>query len=303
MAQQCKELRDENEQLKSIFTGIGRMIRDIEVPKTDRNGPNALLRVSSSVVNQQRYGAPTKGHFLANYPSQDVDFGQHSLSCVAEQRLVQGYAACDTEPPILSQPSLVRTSGTPLSQTHSQNSEVRPTSRATDISEELLAYEKDDAQLFAVIGNALRKAQQAQSLALTSTDPDRDEDIVIRAIAHGWHEVERCHSLDSAWYLLCYIDQNIFFCCGSVERLAILRLLRLKLQVSYFLLLILVASADGSLIGRSSFNPAATHTISSSLYVSKVDISTANCLFLCNIFSRPLQTFVEHATIIDYIVW
>jgi hypothetical protein len=51
MAQQCKELRDENEQLKSIFTGIGRMIRDIEVPKTDRNGPNALLRVSSSVVN------------------------------------------------------------------------------------------------------------------------------------------------------------------------------------------------------------------------------------------------------------
>jgi hypothetical protein len=235
MAQQCQELRDENERLKSIFTGVMRMIRGIEVPKSDGNSPNMLPPATSSIAQQQqRHDAPTKGHCLANYPSQDADSWQNSLSCTAEQRLAQDHFACHGEPPVLSRPSPAMTRRTPLFQTHSQSPEVRPMFQATDISEELLAYGKDDAQLFAVIGNALRKAQESQSLAVTSIDPERDADIVIQAIVHGWQAVERSHSLDSAWHLLRYIDQNIFSCCGSVERLAILRLLRLKVQVNAF---------------------------------------------------------------------
>lgn len=243
MAQQCQELRDENEQLKSIFTGIRRMIRGIEVPKTDGNGPN-MLRSATSSVAHQHHGAPTKGHCLASYSSQNTGLWQSSLPYIAEQRLVQDHVACHREPSILSPTSPPLTRGTPLLQTYLKSPEVRPMSEATDTSEELLAYEADDAQLFAVIGNALRKAQEAQSLALTSVDPERDADIAIRAIVHGWQAVERCHSLDSAWYLLRYIDQNIFSCCGSVERLAILRLLRLKLQVNDFCFLFHKILAD-----------------------------------------------------------
>jgi hypothetical protein len=234
MAEQCQELRHENEQLKSIFTGIRKMIRGIEVPKMDGNGPKLLPPDTSSVAHQHRHGAPTSGHCLANYPSQAADLCQNSLPCISEQRLAQDHVASQREPPILSQPSPAMIRGPPLSQTFQRSPEVLPISQATDTSEGLLGYEKDDAQLFAVIGNALRKAQETQSLALTYMDPEQDADIAIRAVIDGWQTVELCHTLDSAWHLLRYIDQNIFSYCGSVERLAILRLLRLKLQVNGF---------------------------------------------------------------------
>ena len=235
MAQQCQELRDENERLKSIFTGVMRMIRGIEVPNPDGNGPSMFPPATSPVPQQQqRHDAPVQGHCPASYPLQDADSNQTSLPCTAEQRLTRDHFACHEESPTLARPSPAMTYRIPLFQTHPQSPEVQPLSQATDVSEELLAYEKDDAQLFAVIGNALRKAQEFQSHAVTSIDPERDADIVIRAIVHGWQTVERSHSLDSAWHLLRYIDQNIFSCCGSIERLAILRLLRLKLQVNAF---------------------------------------------------------------------
>jgi hypothetical protein len=301
MAQQCKELHDENEQLKSILFGINRMIRGIEVPKLVGNDPNMSPPAPTSVAIQQRHGGSTTGDFLVNYPSQEADFRQGCLPCIAERRFIQEHVARDKGSPILSQPSVVQSSRTPPFQTHPQNPEAQLTSQAADAFEELLVYEKDDAQLFAVIGNALRKAQKTQSLALTSINLDRDADIAIRAVAQGWHVVDRCHLLDSAWGLLRYIDKNIFSCCGSVERLAILRLLRLKLQVSPAL--IVITLADIIKTGRIRLNSTAACTVSSSFHASKVYTFTINRFCLANISVRPIQNFVEHATLIDYIVW
>jgi TolA-binding protein len=58
-----------------------------------------------------------------------------------------------------------------------------------------------------------------------------DVDVSIRAIMEGWADVERIHNLDPGWKLLQQVDQYLFFSCGPVTRLAILRLMRLRLLV------------------------------------------------------------------------
>jgi hypothetical protein len=56
-----------------------------------------------------------------------------------------------------------------------------------------------------------------------------DEDIIVRAVVEGWPAVEERYPLDLGWQVLQEIDQVIFGDCGVVERMAALRLLRMKL--------------------------------------------------------------------------
>ncbi|KIX98073.1 uncharacterized protein Z520_06153 [Fonsecaea multimorphosa CBS 102226] len=56
-----------------------------------------------------------------------------------------------------------------------------------------------------------------------------DEDIVVRAVLHGWRDVQDLYLLDRGWQALRSIDQSIFRECGVVERIAILHMMRLKL--------------------------------------------------------------------------
>ncbi|OAP57036.1 hypothetical protein AYL99_09149 [Fonsecaea erecta] len=56
-----------------------------------------------------------------------------------------------------------------------------------------------------------------------------DEDIVVRAVLHGWRDVQDLYLLDRGWQALRSIDQSIFRDCGVVERIAILHMMRLKL--------------------------------------------------------------------------
>ncbi len=56
-----------------------------------------------------------------------------------------------------------------------------------------------------------------------------DEDIVVRAVLHGWRDVQDEYLLDKGWQALRSIDQSIFRECGVVERMAILYMMRLKL--------------------------------------------------------------------------
>jgi hypothetical protein len=65
----------------------------------------------------------------------------------------------------------------------------------------------------------------------TATSACKDADISSRAILEGWTDVERVHNLDAGWLLLRQVDQHVFFPCGPVTRLAILRSMRLKLLV------------------------------------------------------------------------
>jgi hypothetical protein len=63
------------------------------------------------------------------------------------------------------------------------------------------------------------------------TSPETDDDIMIRAIFHGWHNTAQRHVLDPAWEFLQAVDQGIFCRSGPVERVATLRLMRLMLLV------------------------------------------------------------------------
>lgn len=56
-----------------------------------------------------------------------------------------------------------------------------------------------------------------------------DEDIPVRAVIEGWASVEEHHELDLAWEVIREIDQTIWFDCGIVERMAIIRFMRTKL--------------------------------------------------------------------------
>ena len=56
-----------------------------------------------------------------------------------------------------------------------------------------------------------------------------DEDIAVRAVLHGWRDVEDHYVLDEGWQALKNIDQNVFHNCGLVERMAILRMMRQKM--------------------------------------------------------------------------
>ena len=60
-------------------------------------------------------------------------------------------------------------------------------------------------------------------------DLNKDADIVIRAIVHGWRNVEQNCQLDPAWQILRRIDEQVMFRLGPIVRLAILRTVRLKL--------------------------------------------------------------------------
>lgn len=56
-----------------------------------------------------------------------------------------------------------------------------------------------------------------------------DEDIAVRAVLHGWRDVEDHYTLDAGWRALKNIDQNVFHRNGLVERMAILRIMRQKM--------------------------------------------------------------------------
>lgn len=56
-----------------------------------------------------------------------------------------------------------------------------------------------------------------------------DDDILVRAVLHGWRDVQDRILLDAGWQALRNIDQVIFGDCGIVERMAILQIMRLKL--------------------------------------------------------------------------
>jgi hypothetical protein len=60
-------------------------------------------------------------------------------------------------------------------------------------------------------------------------DTALDEDIPVRAVIEGWASVEEHHELDLAWQVIREIDTTIWFNCGVVERMAIIRFMRTKL--------------------------------------------------------------------------
>lgn len=65
-----------------------------------------------------------------------------------------------------------------------------------------------------------------RSAASTSLDQSVDDDIAIRAVLHGWGQVEDKYDLDLGWQMLKALDQGLYTRSEPVVRLAHLRIVR-----------------------------------------------------------------------------
>jgi hypothetical protein len=188
----CNRLLDENEQLRSAILSIKRAVQGVE----------QLDSVNKNFTVTQNAASGSEKNSLPAYSSPSFSDGQ-----------------CQSPPHPIP---------TPTSMPFACPSSSVP-SPPIDPSNGILSFpsaEIEDPHVFVVISSLLR---QAETCIILSIDLKRDEDIVIRAIAHGWIHVEQHCQLDPAWQILRRIDQDVMYPFGSVERLAILRTVRLKL--------------------------------------------------------------------------
>jgi hypothetical protein len=195
MTIQCKQLHDENERLKIAMASITKTIRGVET--LDIVKIDHAQSQSPVVRDKTSTSTAYTGSSYWNIPSPTQPIERFSFNF---------------------DPANLPTSLTP------------PTMEAADMARTIAAYGSEDTHVFVVINNLISKAE---SCKLETMEPAKDADIAIRAIAHGWTQAEQYCELDTGWQILRQIDQEIFFVCGPVEKLAILRVTRLKLlQVS-----------------------------------------------------------------------
>jgi hypothetical protein len=193
---QCNNLLDENEQLRSAILSIKRAVQAVE----------QLDSANLNCSEAQNTLAGTEKNHVPTYTSPSLSDGQSQ----SPTQPIQTPASMPYAFPCNSVPS------PPL----------EPSDTMSFPSSDI-----EDPHVFIVISNLLR---QAETCIILSIDLTRDADIVIRAMIHGWAHVEQHCQLDPAWQILRRIDQEVMFCCKPVERLAILRTVRLKLlQVGF----------------------------------------------------------------------
>lgn len=198
---QCNRLLEENEQLRRAILSIKRAVQGVEAEQPDS--------VNNKFTETQNALARSETNNLPAYTSPSFSDGQGQ----SPTQQISTPASMPIALPFSSVPSL------PIG---SSDRVFSPPSSEIE----------DPPHVFVVISNLLR---QAETCIILTIDLDKDTDIVIRAIAHGWAHVEQHCQLDPAWQILRRIDQEVMFCCGAVERLAILRAVRLKLlQVCFF---------------------------------------------------------------------
>jgi hypothetical protein len=88
-----------------------------------------------------------------------------------------------------------------------------------------ILHEVGNKNFFMMLNDAILRLKVSSGDASLSGVED-DDDICIRAVLHGWRAAERKNPMDSAWQLICAIDQKILCHAGIVERLAVLRVTR-----------------------------------------------------------------------------
>jgi hypothetical protein len=135
-------------------------------------------------------------------------------------------------------------------------------------------------------GNEL--VSQCSKLRLQSSvnQAARDADMAIRAVLHGWNAVTSKYALDPVWATLRHADESMFSKCdAATERLVCLRLVCLTLRVGVYTPNNL---RDGFLMaGQYQVNPTEQNLEALPLFLR----------------ARPSQTSIQHAPLIDYLVW
>ncbi|KAH8586968.1 hypothetical protein B0O99DRAFT_643118 [Bisporella sp. PMI_857] len=271
MTVQYTQLHEENEKLRNVVTSISRMIRGVELLDSAKYSTKLNPAMSAESMPSQKHHPAfvVNSHdLLPILPCQNVQWQPHS-PCIVRQQTV----ALNTFTPYAGPSCSKSRSPIQASETSTFDFEAcLPDSSITsavndpDTSKGTSSYADENVHIVAVVNNALSKAE---SLTISSLDIGQDADIAIRAIAYGWPASEQQHTLDPAWQIIRQIDEGIFFSSRPVERLAIVRVLRLKL----------IQQATTS------------------------DEEQVQALLPQYMQSRPLQNLTAHPSIIDYFVW
>ncbi|KAH9207556.1 hypothetical protein DL95DRAFT_527832 [Leptodontidium sp. 2 PMI_412] len=268
MALHCKELHDENERLRSSLTCITRIIRGVEMPE---GSESISTRPADQPLVAQKLRAGSfaymngSPHGSASFPKEQAQY--HSPMSTDNQGPIPVVPFAHSASLKIPSPNGSAEHFFPSDHQSALPSKASgsPATRISDRAQSISAN-GDESTVFAMINNRLGEADGVKLEIKT----DEDADIAIRAVAHGWPLVEQRYELDPAWGIIRQIDQEIFFCCGPIERLGILRVIRLKLLQQ------MTTSSNRQQI--QALTPPYMH-------------------------SRPLQEFVEHPRIIDYFVW
>lgn len=238
LTEQCQEQREQNERLISIISSIGRLSRSMELPATTPwIEPNPSTTSSppvstagaaiESTVDQHpptvRASGVDLGRPIPAYNNQSL-WPQPSMSVMGEQPLTSNPLPICTGSSSPNVYSRTRMNINPVSNIQTQaNIMQNPHISAAFTTTETMVETIPEA-----INNILT---EAELFTVISTGPREDADIAIRAVVSGWNTVKRAYTLDQGWEALRRIDQEVFSSCGLIERLAILRVMRLKLRV------------------------------------------------------------------------
>lgn len=229
MTLRCKVLYEENERLRNSIHSITRIIKGVEITdQVENNGiaaqpdqptiqeqPDSALAMSES--------PPTAQLRHEQKPTQEALLAEESGSLKA--------GIISSEPNLRS--PLPASESIAFDTAADQHmSGVSPANEASDKSQTNSDYGIESSHVYVIVNNLLTKAESFTMPV--AVKPDQDTDIAIRAVALGWPLTAQRYELDPTWEVIRQIDQDIFFCCGPVERLGILRLMRWKLlQVSH----------------------------------------------------------------------
>jgi hypothetical protein len=242
LLQQGQELREQNERLVTIISSINRLSRCMELPGAMKNNLNdstsfPLGPISATAVESTAEQQPTldtglvldRGLSVPLLGKQSL-WPPPSLSVEEEQNQtpIRTVSRTGSKSPILYSSSQTTTS----SASHLQGQkQITGNSQEVDMPGAFQTCAITSGSRSEVVNNLLT---EAKLFTILSTGPEQDADIAIRAVVNGWHTVGSMQTLDPGWNALRQIDQEVFSCCGLVDRLAILLVMRLNLRVSNF---------------------------------------------------------------------
>lgn len=105
-----------------------------------------------------------------------------------------------------------------------EREEVRPKPRTVSATRNLIVMgislhcaDGDESTYFSRLNQAIIKVEQTPDHLSTL---EEDQDILIRAILHGWDAAERVHHFDIVWRFLRAFDEGLWYRAAPLERLA-----------------------------------------------------------------------------------
>lgn len=246
MTEQCKQLREENQTLKTVLTSISKMTKSIEgtladskaiitsssptsgSTAIDQSSPVQMMDSRSPIedVRNRQFSATCQPQLDGPWRQDSLTYSdgnvEHNTISSPKGPSITDYARRSNDPPAQVSPPVFVTQLIPNAASFLQ--------QPSAVLSQATAEAKKPSHVFEVVNLIISNAENFKVAAL---NPEVEVDVAIRAVALGWPSVLERYTLDPVWQVIQQIEQEVFFCCGPLERLAILRLLRLKLlQVS-----------------------------------------------------------------------